>query len=141
VTVLNERVGLDTNVFLLGLRKVDPHSERLLTYLDRLRLVIPERILRELSVNLTAAEMKEFYDLFGADTDVLFDWTPPSPNVVRRYLALGCKRGDAFVAAGIEILGATAFISNNRHFLREITGLPFRVLAPAAALVEIEGSI
>lgn len=85
MTILNDRVGLDTNVFLLGLRKRDPHSEKLLTYLDRLRLVIPERILRELSVNLTAAEMKEFY-------------------------------------------------------AREITGLPFRVLTPGAALVEIESS-
>lgn len=138
MTILNERIGLDTNVFLLGLRKIDPPSERLLTHLDRLRLVIPERILRELSVNLTAAEMKEFYDLFSADADVLFDWTPPSPNLIQHYRALGCKRGDAFVAAGIEILGATVFVSNNRHFLREIAGLPFRVLTPGGAVAEIE---
>jgi len=139
VTILSERTGLDTNVFLLGLRKAHSPSERLLTYLDRLHLVIPERILRELSANLTPGERDDFYDLFDATSDVLFDWTPPTDDSVQRYRALGCKRGDAFVAAGLQTLGATCFISNNRHFLQGIPGLPFRILAPEAALAEIEG--
>ena len=139
MTILSERVALDTNVFLLGLRKGHPPSGRLLTYLDRLRLAIPQRVLRELFVNLTPAGMKGFCDLFDAQADILFDWTPPPANVAQRYLALGCKRGDAFVAAGVEALGATVFISNNRHFLLGMPGLPFRVLTPEGALTEIEG--
>ena len=140
MTILSERTGLDTNVFLLGLRKAHPPSERLLTYLDRLHLVIPERILRELSANLTPVEMNEFYDLFDAASDVLLDWTPPPEDIVQHYRALGCKRGDAFVAAGIQLLGATCFISNNRHFLVNVKGLPFRVVAPETALAEIESA-
>jgi hypothetical protein len=140
VTILSERTGLDTNVFLLGLRKEHPASEQLLVYLDRLHLVIPQRILRELSTNLTPAEMDEFYDLFDAGSVVLFDWTPPPEDIVQRYRALGCKRGDAFVAAGIELLGATCFVSNNRHFLSNIEGLLFRVLTPQAALAETEST-
>ena len=46
MSILNERTALDTNIFLLGLRKAHPPSERLLTHLDHLRLIIPERILR-----------------------------------------------------------------------------------------------
>ena len=140
MTILSERTGLDTNVFLLGLRKAHPPSERLLTYLDRLHLVIPDRILRELSANLTPAEMNGFYDPFDAASGVLLDWNPPPDDIVERYRALECKRGDAFVAAGIQILGATCFISNNRHFLVDIEGLPFRVLTPEAALTEIEST-
>ena len=140
MSILNERTALDTNVFLLGLRKAHPPSERLLTHLDHLRLVIPERILRELSANLNSAELNDFYDLFDAASDVLFDWTPPPADQVERYRALGCKRGDAFVAASIEVLGAATFVTNNRHFLREITGFPFRILSPEEALTEIEAA-
>jgi hypothetical protein len=138
VSILNERTALDTNVFLLGLRKAHPPSERLLTHLNHLHLVIPERILRELSANLNSAELNNFYDLFDASSDVLFDWTPPPDDRVERYRALGCRRGDAFAAAGIEVLGAATFITNNRHFLREITGFPFRIISPEEALTEIE---
>jgi hypothetical protein len=81
--------------------------------------------------------MNEFYDLFDAASDVLLDWTPPPEDIVQHYRALGCKRGDAFVAAGIELLGAATFVTNNRHFLREITGFPFRILSPEEALTEI----
>lgn len=137
MTILNESVVLDTNVFLLGLRKAHEPSEALLASLDRLRLAFPARILRELAANLTLREIHEFYDLFDATSDVRFDWQSPPAEVVQRYRILGCKRGDAFVAAGIEILGAATFITNNRHFLREITGFPFRILSPEEALTEI----
>jgi len=138
VSILNERIALDTNVFLLGLRKAHPPSERLLTHLDHLHLVIPERILRELSANLDSAELNDFHDLFDAASDVLFDWMPPPADRVEPYRALGCKRGDAFVAASLEVLGAATFVTNNRHFLREISGFPFRIISPEEALAEIE---
>ena len=137
MTILNESIVLDTNVLLLGLRKAHNPSESLLAHLDRLHLAFPARILRELAANLSHPEMQEFYDLFDATSDVRFDWQPPPAEVVQRYRSLGCKRGDAFVAAGIEVLGAATFITNNRHFLREITGFPFRILSPEEALTEI----
>jgi hypothetical protein len=49
---------------------------------------------------------------------------------------LGCKLGDAAVSAYLEEEGVKTLISENRHFLAEITGLPFRVLS-AAALEEL----
>jgi predicted nucleic acid-binding protein len=137
VTILSESIVIDTNVFLLGLRKVHDASESLLANLDRLHLAFPARILRELAANLTRREIQEFYDLFDTTSEVRFDWQPPAADVVQRYRSLGCKRGDAFVAAGIELLGAATFITNNRHFLREITGFPFRILSPEEAMKEI----
>jgi predicted nucleic acid-binding protein len=136
VTILNERTCLDTNVFILGLRKVHPPSVELLTYLDRVNLIVPARVLNELAANLTSDEMREFFDLFEADAPVLFDWTPPPRDRAAVYAALGCRRGDSRVAAGVAMLGGTLLVSNNRHFLSGIPGLPFRVLSPEAALAE-----
>lgn len=88
MTILNESVVLDTNVFLLGLRKAHEPSEALLASLDRLRLAFPARILRELAANLTLREIHEFYDLFDATSDVRFDWQSPPAEVVQRYRIL-----------------------------------------------------
>lgn len=138
MTILSERVGLDTNVILLGLRKQDAHSERLVAHLDRLRPAFPAQVLRELAANLTLDEMRRLHALLRLVPDSLLDWRAPPEEAVQRYRSLGCKRGDALIAAGIEAIGATTFVSNNRHFLFAIHGLPFRVLAPDDALREIE---
>lgn len=61
-----------------------------------------------------------------------------SYSIIEKFQQSGCKLGDAVVAAHLEEEGVETLISENRHFLAEIRGLPFRVLSAAAALEELE---
>ena len=55
-------------------------------------------------------------------------WDKVDVSLIRNYQQLGCKLGDAAVAAHMETLGVGTLVSENRDFLYEIQGLPFRVL-------------
>jgi hypothetical protein len=45
---------------------------------------------------------------------------------------------DAIIAAHLKKMGIKTLVSENRDFLEEITGLPFRVLRAQKALRELE---
>jgi predicted nucleic acid-binding protein len=57
--------------------------------------------------------------------------------LIRKYQQLGCKLGDAAVAAHMETLGVGTLVSENRDFLYELKGLPFRVLRAEAIVREL----
>ncbi len=57
---------------------------------------------------------------------------------IRKYQSLGCKLGDATIAAHLEELEVEVLITENRHFLEELKDLPFRTLSAGEALVELE---
>jgi predicted nucleic acid-binding protein len=59
-------------------------------------------------------------------------------SLIRKYQQLGCKLGDAAVAAHMETLGVGTLVSENRDFLHEIQGLPFRVLRAEEVIRELE---
>ena len=50
---------------------------------------------------------------------------------------LGCKLGDAIVAAHVEAMRVEILVSENRHFLEELKGLPFQVLNAEMILEEL----
>lgn len=64
-------------------------------------------------------------------------WDKADPLLVEKYQRLGCRLGDAVVAAHLEALEVKAIVSENRHFLSEIQELPFRVLSSSDALLEV----
>jgi len=55
-------------------------------------------------------------------------------ELVRRWQQHGAKKGDAVIAAHLEFAGAGYLISENRHFLAELTGLPFQVITSEEAV-------
>ena len=59
-------------------------------------------------------------------------------EIIRKYQSLGCKLGDAAIAAHLEELEVKVLITENRHFLEELKDLPFRRLSAIEALAEIE---
>lgn len=69
---------------------------------------------------------------------IVLDWQRAPIELIRKYQALGCKRGDAIVAANVEHLGVFALVSENRELLTGVSGLPFRILTASAALTELE---
>jgi predicted nucleic acid-binding protein len=122
---------LDTNVWIFGLREQSeqPACQQLLRQLPRLYVKVPRQVLRELRANLTEEEMRRLFCLLNQYPDrATVHWDKVEISVIRKYQQLGCKLGDAAVAAHMETLEVGTLVSENRDFLYEIQGLPFRVL-------------
>jgi predicted nucleic acid-binding protein len=59
-------------------------------------------------------------------------------EIIRKYQNLGCDLGDAIIAAHLEELAINILVSENRHFLEEIKGLPFRSLNSTEIVLELD---
>lgn len=131
---------LDTNIWIFGLREQSDPSvcDQLLLQLPRLYVKVPRQILLELRANLTAEEMRRFFRLVNRYPErTEFHWDRVNVSLIRKYQQLGCKLGDAAVAAHMETLGVGTLVSENRDFLCEIQGLPFRVLRAVDVVREL----
>jgi predicted nucleic acid-binding protein len=141
MTIRTDRLVLDTNVWLFGLRD-DPERPacfQLLRRLPHLHVHVPRQILLELRANLRTEEMDDLFRLLNRYPDRLIaSWNKVPPALIRKYQQLGCKLGDATVAAHVETLRARVLISENRDFLIEIKCLPFQVLRAEEALRELD---
>ena len=136
----HEWVVLDTNVWIFGLRgQADRLTcQRVLQRLPGLHVQVPRQILLELRTNLTKDEMNRFFRLLNRCPErIQFHWDKVESALIHKYQQLGCKLGDATVAAHVEALDAEALVSENRDFLAEIKGLPFRVLSAEEFLREL----
>ena len=141
MTIRTDRVVIDTNVWIFGLRRAPAYfaCTQLLDRLDELTVVLPRQILRELQANLNDEELREFFRLVNLHpTRVGLDWRKAPVEVIRKYETLGGKRGDAVVAAHVEHLGIPVLVSENREFLSGVPDLPFRIVTASSALAEIE---
>ncbi len=130
MTIGREWLVLDTNVWIFGLREQLEQSAccELLRQLYRFSVQVPRQILRELRANLTDDEFRRLFRLFNRYPDrIEFYWDKADLSLIRKYQHLGCKLGDATVAAHMETLGVGILVSENRDFLYEIKGLPFQV--------------
>lgn len=125
-----EWIVLDTNEWIFGLRNHSalPSCHLLLQRLFRLQVKIPQQILLELRANLSDEEMSDLFRLWRQYPDqVEIHWEKADSDLIQKYQHLGCKLGDAAVAAHLEAMRVGILVSENRHFLEEITGLPFQV--------------
>jgi predicted nucleic acid-binding protein len=141
VSILDEWIVLDTNVWIFGLRRVPdvPACAQLLERLHRLSVVLPRQILQELQANLSEDEIKTLFRLLSRlSPKVIVNWGKAQQGIITKYQGLGCKLGDAAVAAHLEELGIKLLVSENRDFLEELKELPFRRLSAAQALTEFE---
>lgn len=140
MTIGPDWVVLDTNIWIFGLRHQPEPSAcaQVLQHVPQLYVKIPRQVLLELQANLRHEEMRAFFRLLHRhpeQTDMR--WEQVDLSRIRTYQRLGCKLGDAAVAAHLEVLGVGTLVSENRDFLYEITGLPFRVLRAADFLREL----
>lgn len=87
-------------------------------------------MLRELRANLTRDEMNDLFRLFSRYPEQIeVSWDKVELSLIRKYQELGCKLGDATIAAHVETLSVKILVSENRDFLTEIQELPFHVLS------------
>ncbi len=143
MTIAAERVVLDTNVWIFGLRQQPerPACARLLRSLHRLTVHVLRQVLLELLANLHEAERRDFFRLSQRYPQRLeVSWERVDLARMQTYQQRGCKLGDATVAAHLDVLGVSVLVSENRDFLYEITNLPFRVMRAEEALRELEDS-
>ena len=141
MTIGPDWIVLDTNIWIFGLRHQPEQlaCAQLLRHLPQLHAKIPRQVLRELQANLRHEEMRAFFRLLhrhAGQTDMR--WEQVELARIHTYQRLGCKLGDAAVAAHLDVLGVGTLVSENRDFLYEIRNLPFRVLRAAEFLRELE---
>lgn len=94
---------------------------------------IPRMIVEEVGRHLTPEEFKEFVEFITSLTTLDEDFVVPF-ELGARYERIGLKPSDAFIAAYVEWTGADILVTENRHFLRSNTSLPFRVFNAEACL-------
>ncbi|MDZ7265379.1 MAG: hypothetical protein ONB16_12395 [candidate division KSB1 bacterium] len=142
MTIFDKWISFDTNIYVFGIRE-DPNFPACVALLERigeLHVYIPRQIIRELQNNLTPDKVSELFGLYNQYPDrIRIDWKIIPIKSIDRFQRLGCKLGDPVVAAHLEKQGVYTFVSENRHFLKEIPDLPFRVLSATAALEEMSG--
>jgi PIN domain-containing protein len=140
VSIQDEWIVLDTNIWIFGQRRVPGFTEcaDLLDFLNRLRVVLPRQILQELQANFSDREMSSLFRLLnGLPTPSKIAWQKPAQETVAKYQSMGCKLGDAAVSAHMEELSVNILVTENRDFLEELSGLPFRRLKAREALAEL----
>ncbi len=144
-SIRDERVALDTNVFIFALRKESnyPACETLLfDKLNALHIYMPLQIFLELQRNLTGSEMRRVVRALAMAHTVTWDYAPARMELIRQWEQHGAKKGDAVITAHLEAATARYLVSENRDFLVELPGLPFTVLSSeeAVRLLEASGS-
>ena len=140
MTIFDKWISFDTNIYIFGIRE-DPNFPACVELLERigeLHVYIPRQIIRELKNNLRPDEVSELFGLFNQYSDrIRIDWKLIPFKLIEKFQCLGCKLGDAVVTAHLEEQRVHTLISENRHFLKEIPDLPFRVFSSTAALEEM----
>src|SRR4051812_35157560 len=131
-SIRDEFIALDTNEFIFALRREARHPDcetLLFDQLPDLKIFMPLQVLLELERNLKPEEMHGVLLALGRAATISWDYTRAPMELIQGWERRGAKKGDAIIAAQIEVSGVQFFISENRHFLSEIADLPFKVLS------------
>ncbi len=130
-------VALDTNQFIVAVRRDSSFPSCQALIYDKLHLLdalIPDEVLAELRRNLSDLEVRGISSVLSRARSTVFDDESASPGQIRAWEARGAKKGDGLIAATLERANVGFFVSENRHFLREIDDFPFRVVTSEEAV-------
>ncbi len=130
-------VALDTNQYLFAVRRDlrYPDCERLMfDRIGELDILVPLQVQVELKRNLRTPQVQGVFRALHRARSVTFDFERVTAVRILEWEARGAKKGDAVIAACLQRTGVSYFISENRHFLRELSDLPFRVVSSAEAV-------
>lgn len=135
------RICIDSSVLIPALQESDLEAVRLLNLIGPdLVLLIPRLIAQEVTRNLrTPEQVRDFFHLFQ-QYDFAFIIDEPVPrDLVELYGQRGLpEKADAYIGAFTEWMKARYLISDNRHFLRDLTESSFIVVKPADFLLKWE---
>ena len=130
-------ICIDSCVFIRGLKDPLSDATHLLSLLSpALQTVIPRLVAIEVTRNLQSdVDKARFYRLFyERPFAMIID--EDLPNVLlASYIATGLRaKWDAYIGAFAEWMAVDYFISDNRHFLRDLQTDAYRVASPAEFL-------
>jgi len=136
---------LDSNEYIFGFGAFKkPACEALFNLITDVyplhSISIPRLITEEVRRNLSPAEFSEFVGFIENLAVVDEDFVVPF-ELGSKYELHGLKPADAFIAAYVEWTGADALISENRHFLKQHSSLPFKILNAENCLKLIKASL
>ena len=137
MTIPLDRLVLDTNVWVFGLRRdaAFPACSELLERIGLFGVVIPLQLIKELNANLSEDETREFYQLVNQHPEIIeLSWDPAPTDRVKFFQAKGCRKGDAVIAAHAEALKVEIIVSENRQFLQTVKDLPIQLITSEDAL-------
>jgi len=144
MTTPRERWLLDTNVWIFGLRRESglPACAQLLERIGTFSVVIPLQVLKELNLVLSETEMRDFYQTINQSPEFIeLSWEPVPDERVRFYERLGCRKGDAVIAAHAEESGVGIIVSENRQFLQTLKDFPVSIITAKEALVQVDDTL
>lgn len=128
--LVNEFIALDTNQYGLALRRDPrfPHCASLLfQQLEKLCIHVPLQVLKELHRNLSRREIRRVFGALEVAQECRIDYAPGDIERVTHWEQVGAKKGDAVIIAQLEAAGVRFLVSENRHFISKVEGLPFEV--------------
>ncbi|CAN5844252.1 hypothetical protein BH18ACI4_BH18ACI4_29570 [soil metagenome] len=134
-------VALDTNEFIFALRRDANYlfcEVLLFDKLNELNVYMPLQILVELQRNLNEDEMRSVLLALTRAKAITWDYAPAPLELVAQWEQLGAKKFDAVIIAHLEAANVVYLISENRHFLVELSDLPFEVLTSEQAVRLLE---
>ncbi len=127
------RICIDSCVFIRGLRTQDPTIATILDMVGpALFLDIPRLVALEVTRNLrTIEQVRGFYRLFADYTFARIIDEPIPKELVEKYSRLGLPaKADALIGAFAEWQQVEYLLSDNRHFLRQLSYSAFEVITP-----------
>lgn len=104
------------------------HCVRILNALSQLRVLLPNQIRAELVRNFNDRHLRMFFGILEK-TNIAIDYGNIPFELIVDYKQKGLKKGDAVISAFCEYRQITILVSENRHFLREVSAeKSFKVL-------------
>ena len=134
------RLVLDSNeyLFTFGVERnssCETFLGKLLANPEQYQIRASRTIVEEVRRNTAPERFKNFWSFLQAlGVSINEDWEVPF-ELGAKYESIGLKRGDAFIAAYTEWIGARYLITENRDF-KGLTSLPFKVLRAEEFLKE-----
>ncbi|MBA3468646.1 MAG: PIN domain-containing protein [Herpetosiphonaceae bacterium] len=113
-------ISLDTNVWIFGIVAGDPWCKTILFNLAQFRVTLADQVRVELERNLSPLHMRQFYHFVLRD-HVVIDAESVPIDAVHSFEHKGLKKGDAVIGAFCEWRNLDILVSDNRHFLRELS--------------------
>ncbi len=132
---------MDSNEYIFGLAKTSKYAEILLKKAEKLNIFISRMIVSEITRNLSEINyklVKDFFHLLNEYDSIEFIEYRIPLELIHKYVVKGFKEPDATIGAFTEWVGAHYLISENRHFLKEVTVDEFEIIDAKEYLDRIE---
>lgn len=142
-SIRDSLVALDANQYLFAVRRDPDYPNCETLVFDRIHLLgvfLPNEIQAEVRRNLSDSEFRGILEALRRARSLLVDYELPAIEQLESWQARGAKKGDAVIAATLERAGVRLFISENRHFLREMIDLPFDVVTSEQAVALLDAT-